>query len=156
MQGWEDLTQTDIEELSYKRRRKKIKAVDESLPRININNQTDDEKPVKRKYKNVKTMIGNFKFDSKKEAEFYLKLKAKKAIGEIRWIKLQPEFLILRGFVSENGEKTSGVKYVADFEVEYADGRREVFDVKGVRTEAYKIKKKMLLNMYPNINFTEV
>ena len=108
------------------------------------------------KYNAKKTIIGNLKFDSKKEAEYYLKLKAKRINGEINWIKLQPEFLILRGFTLENGERTKGIRYVADFEVEYADGHREIIDVKGVKTEAYKIKKKMLLDMYPNINFIEV
>lgn len=110
----------------------------------------------KPKYNARKTIIGNLKFDSKKEAEYYLKLKAKRINGEINWIKLQPEFLILRGFTLENGERTKGIRYVADFEVEYADGHREIIDVKGVKTEAYKIKKKMLLDMYPNINFIEV
>ena len=108
------------------------------------------------KYNAKKTIIGNLKFDSKKEAEYYLKLKAKRINGEINWIKLQPEFLILRGFTLENGERTKGIRYVADFEVEYADGHREIIDVKGVKTESYKIKKKMLLDMYPNINFIEV
>lgn len=110
----------------------------------------------KTKYNARKTIIGKLKFDSRKEADYYLKLRAKRQSGEIRWIKLQPEFLILRGFTLENGERTKGIKYIADFEVEYADGRREVIDVKGVKTEAYKIKKKMLLDMYPNINFVEV
>lgn len=110
----------------------------------------------KSKYRSRKTVIGKLKFDSKKEAAYYLKLRAKRQNGEIKWIKLQPEFLILRGFTSENGERTKGIKYIADFEVEYADGHREVIDVKGVKTEAYKIKKKMLLDMYPNINFIEV
>ncbi|MBM6760843.1 DUF1064 domain-containing protein [Megamonas hypermegale] len=110
----------------------------------------------KSKYRSRKTVIGKLKFDSKKEAAYYLKLRAKRQNGEIKWIKLQPEFLILRGFTLENGERTKGIKYIADFEVEYADGHREVIDVKGVKTEAYKIKKKMLLDMYPNINFIEV
>ena len=53
------------------------------------------------KYNAKKTIIGNLKFDSRKEAEYYLKLKAKRINGEINWIKLQPEFLILRGFILE-------------------------------------------------------
>ncbi len=108
------------------------------------------------KYNAKKTIIGNLKFDSKKEANYYLTLKAKRINGEIRSIKLQPEFLILRGFTLENGERIKGIKYVADFEVEYADGHKEIVDVKGLRTDVYKMKKKMLLDMYPNINFIEV
>ena len=78
------------------------------------------------KYNAKKTIIGNLKFDSKKETEYYLKLKAKVALmREINWIKLQPEFLILRGFTLENGERTKGIRYVADFEVEHADGHKK-------------------------------
>ena len=39
-------------------------------------------------------------------------------------------------------------KYVCDFVVHYADGRTEVVDVKGVRTDVYKIKKKLVEAQY--------
>lgn len=45
----------------------------------------------------------------------------------------------------------NGIKiceYVADFRVRYADGREEIQDAKGFRTEVYKLKKKMVNAVY--------
>lgn len=44
------------------------------------------------KYNAKKTIIGNLKFDSKKEAEYYLKLKAKRINGDL--IRLFTEILL--------------------------------------------------------------
>ena len=110
----------------------------------------------KTKYNSRKTVIGNLKFDSRKEAEYYMVLCDKKKKGEINWIKLQPEFILQRAFTLENGERVKAIKYVADFEVEYKNGYIEVIDVKGVRTRDYILKKKMLMDKYPNMNFVEV
>ena len=38
--------------------------------------------------------------------------------------------------------------YVADFRVEYADGRKEVIDVKGFKTADYIIKRKLMLQVH--------
>ena len=46
--------------------------------------------------------------------------------------------------------------YTADFVVEYADGRVEVIDVKGMRTDVYKLKRKLLLSRHPDMIFREV
>lgn len=150
MKGWEDVTEEELLSMGVKYSLKTNKK-----PIAKKKTDTDTNRP-KSKYNAIKTVIGNLKFDSKKEANYYLTLKAKRINGEIRSIKLQPEFLILRGFTLENGERIKGIKYVADFEVEYADGHKEIVDVKGLRTDVYKMKKKMLLDMYPNINFIEV
>ena len=45
---------------------------------------------------------------------------------------------------------------MADFVVTYSDGHVEVIDVKGVRTDVYKLKRKMLLFKYPDLIFREV
>ena len=37
------------------------------------------------------------------------------------------------------------ITYTADFLVEYDDGRREVIEVKGVRTRDYLLRKKLFL-----------
>jgi len=39
-------------------------------------------------------------------------------------------------------------KYIADFKVLYCDGRIEIVDVKGVKTDIYKIKKKLVEAQY--------
>jgi hypothetical protein len=45
--------------------------------------------------------------------------------------------------VNAAGERVRPIEYIADFEVTYADGRKIVYDVKGVETEAFRIKRKM-------------
>ena len=39
-------------------------------------------------------------------------------------------------------------KYVLDFKVTYADGRVEHIDVKGMKTDIYRLKKKMVKACY--------
>lgn len=54
------------------------------------------------------------------------------------------------------GKMVRPIKYIADFLVKYSDGREEVVDVKGMRTDVYKLKKKLLLHQYPEIDFKEI
>lgn len=75
--------------------------------------------------------------------------------GVVKDFDMQVPFTLLDGY-KHKGKAVRGIKYYADFVVTYADGHREVIDVKGMRTEVYKIKKKLLLNKYPDINFREV
>nr|DAV67579.1 MAG TPA: Endonuclease [Caudoviricetes sp.] len=93
----------------------------------------------KNKYNNKVTHIGNLRFDSKKEYEYYLKLLSLK-----------------KAFTTEKGEKVKPIRYRADFVVTYANGTEEVVDVKGMKTRVYINKRKQLLKKYPNINFKEV
>jgi hypothetical protein len=51
---------------------------------------------------------------------------------------------------SSNG--TVICRYVADFDVRYADGRRVLYDVKGVATEMFKLKRKWMRAEYPGID----
>lgn len=46
-----------------------------------------------------------------------------------------------------NGTKIC--KYLLDFEVTYGDGRIEYVDVKGIATDVYRIKKKLVEALYP-------
>lgn len=48
------------------------------------------------------------------------------------------------------------MSYFADFLVIFRDGSEQVWDVKGRLTEVYKLKKKLLLATYPDIDFWEV
>ena len=52
-----------------------------------------------------------------------------------------------------NGKRIRPITYKADFKVIYKDGHEEVIDVKGKLTEEFKIKRKMLLYRYRDINF---
>jgi hypothetical protein len=87
------------------------------------------------KYKAIKTVIDGITFASKKEAKVYCDLKIMMAAKEILGFTLQPEFPI---FI--NGKKV--FKYIADFRVLYEGKPEEFWDVKGVRTPIYRLKKK--------------
>lgn len=106
---------------------------------------------MKNKYSNIKTVIDNITFDSKKEAAYYNTLKLLKRAGEVVKIELQPEFEYMMScsnlFVSFNRYEKK-YKYIADFRVTYKDGHIEIIDIKGMRTAEYKRKKKIIEAIY--------
>ena len=104
------------------------------------------------KYKNKKTMVDGIKFDSEMESHYYIYLKQLKEMGEVVDFVLQPTYLLQEGF-NLNGKRIRPITYKADFKVIYKDGHEEVIDVKGKLTEEFKIKRKMLLYRYRDINF---
>ena len=104
------------------------------------------------KYKNKKTIVDGIKFDSEMESHYYIYLKQLKKIGEVVDFVLQPTYLLQEGF-DLNGKRIRPITYKADFKVIYKDGHEEVIDVKGKLTEEFKIKRKMLLYRYRDINF---
>ena len=104
------------------------------------------------KYKNKKTMVDGIKFDSEMESHYYIYLKQLKEKGEVVDFVLQPTYLLQEGF-DLNGKRIRPITYKADFKVIYKDGHEEVIDVKGKLTEEFKIKRKMLLYRYRDINF---
>lgn len=67
--------------------------------------------------------------------------------GEITDLALQVPFTLIPGFVGADGKKERPLKYVADF-VYKKNGRFVVEDVKGYRTEVYKLKRKLFNYKY--------
>lgn len=112
----------------------------------------------KNKYNARKTVMCGHTFDSKREAEIYLDLLSRKQAGEIVRIRLQPSYTLLEGFRDNTGKNQKPITYTADFLVEYDDGRREVIEVKGMRTRDYLLRKKLFLHMMreTDIVFREV
>lgn len=113
------------------------------------------------KYKNVKTIVDGIKFDSKKEAQRYADLRLAEINGLISNLERQVKFeLVPAQYVEINGKRTFAerkVTYIADFV--YYDretGRTVAEDVKGYRTEAYRIKRKLFRFKYPGIVFKEI
>jgi len=109
----------------------------------------------RHKYNAKKVVVDGIKFDSKKEAKRYIELKTLEKVGKIRELKLQPVFLLQEGFY-RNGKAIRQITYRADFEYIDERGQRVVEDVKGVKTDVYKIKKKLFLKKYPEIEFREI
>lgn len=108
------------------------------------------------KYHSKKTVIDNITFDSKREAERYLYLKSLLKSGEIRDLRLQPRFELLPSF-KKNGKTYRKCEYIADFSYfNIKTGENIVEDVKGLKTEVYKLKKKLFEYKYPHLEITEV
>jgi hypothetical protein len=111
--------------------------------------------PKPSKMRNIKTIVDSIKFDSKKEAERYCELKILKRIGEVKDFTLQPRYLLVEA-QTKNGQKFRKLEYVADFLVTYPDGREEIEDVKGRRTQTYIDKRKMFESVYPHLTIKEI
>jgi hypothetical protein len=95
-------------------------------------------------------------FDSKREAHHYLALKIAERAGVIYCLKLQPRFLLQPPWKLPTGKTQKRISYVADFQFIRTDptGALEeivVVDVKGVETEAYRIKAKIFRAKYPEM-----
>lgn len=115
-----------------------------------------------------KTVVDGITFDSKMESQYYEYLKELKAKGIVKDFTLQPEFILQDKFMIVDGQTIFGdnpdfnkikrqtkaptvqaIKYVSDFDVNYADGHNEVVDPKGVATADFELKRKMFMCRYP-------
>ena len=95
------------------------------------------------KYKNKQVKYYGIKFDSKKEGLYYLKLKSMEELGIINNLKLQVKFE-LQPSSKINNKTIRSINYIADFTYYDENNVFHIVDTKGVRTEVYKIKKKMM------------
>jgi len=108
------------------------------------------------KYNNTKTIIDGIKFDSKKEANRYCELKLFEKAGVIRDLKLQPVFELQPSF-KKNGKTIRAIKYIADFMYWDNEKQKQVIeDVKGMKTDVYKIKSKMFEYKFIDAELTEI
>lgn len=100
----------------------------------------------KSKYNSKKITVDGIKFDSQAEANYYCNLKILLRMGEITGFCRQARFVITEG---QNGE--NGTEYVTDFVVFYPNGTYRIIDVKGVKTEVFKLKVKSFREKYPKL-----
>lgn len=99
-----------------------------------------------RKYKNTKIEIDGFSFDSKKEGEYYQKLRILESKGIIKGLLMQVTFILIASQKLSNGKTERPVTYIADF-VYTENGKEYVIDVKSPMTRklpAYVIKRKLM------------
>ena len=73
------------------------------------------------KYKNKKTQVDMYVFDSIAESKRYKELALLEKAGEIKDLQLQPRFLLQEGF-RKNGKTYRKIEYIADFM--YCQGRQ--------------------------------
>jgi ABC-type phosphate/phosphonate transport system substrate-binding protein len=106
----------------------------------------------KLKYNNLKTAVGEIKFDSKKEALRYQQLLHLQEAGEIKNLQCQPRYNFVYNDVKIGF-------YKADFRYyDLADNKWVVEDVKSVATQklpVYRLKKK-LMKAFHNIEIKEI
>lgn len=105
------------------------------------------------KYRNSKVKIGSLTFDSKLESEHYMLLKNRLKRGEITDLARQVK-IELTQYADKHRDK---VHYIADFVFFDLELKQWiVWDSKGMPTDAYKIKRKWLLDVYCGFEFIEV
>ena len=101
----------------------------------------------KSKYHSRKQTIDGYVFASKREAQRYLELKMLEKAGEISNLELQKRFELIPSQRIGGKAVERPCYYVCDFA--YCEGGKQVIeDAKGMKTEVYKIKKKLMLYKY--------
>ena len=101
-------------------------------------------KSKENKYHNIKTTYDGILFDSKKESQIFARLKTMERFGLIKDLELQVEYELMPKF-ELNGKTYRKTTYRADFRYfSNEDNKIHVIDVKGVKTDVYKLKKKMM------------
>lgn len=98
------------------------------------------------KYHANRTTVDGITFDSRKEADRYLVLKGMEEDGSIEDLRRQVRYELVPAF-DVDGRHYRPVYYVADF-VYVEDGKDVVEDVKGMRTDVYRLKSKLFARRY--------
>lgn len=98
------------------------------------------------KYGNKKCRIDGYTFDSIAEGQRYAELKILLRENKIRDLELQKEYELVPAYRDAiTGKMIRPVYYKADFVYyDIEQGKTIIEDVKGYRTEGYKIKKKLM------------
>lgn len=101
------------------------------------------------KYGNKKVTVDGITFDSLKEANRWRELKLLVMGKAITNLRRQVKYQLVLS-VRQNGKVVQrAINYYADFVyIDTRTGKEVVEDVKGHKTEVYKLKKKMMLDKY--------
>lgn len=93
---------------------------------------------LKHKFKAKPQTVEGLYFASQKERKHYEFLKKIQELGEVLFFLRQVPLHI-----------PGGVKYICDFVVFWTNGEVTFEDVKGFKTQIYKLKKKLIESYYP-------
>jgi hypothetical protein len=104
------------------------------------------------KYHNRKTILDGIRFDSQKEASRWAELRILEKAGVIKDLRRQVKYILIPAqyIQPEKGRRKLIEKecsYLADF-VYTENGKTVVEDTKGVKTAAYIVKRKLMLERY--------
>ena len=99
------------------------------------------EQQAKRaKYGAEPCVVDGIRFASQAEARRYGELQLLERAGQIAGLRLQPRY-----------DLPGGIRYIGDFA--YTEGGRQVCeDVKGVQTQVFKLKAKLMRECYPDLD----
>ena len=109
------------------------------------------------KYRNKKVIYNGTKYDSKKETRRAVQLKLMEKAGLISNLQMQVPYLLI-DTIRYKGKTYPKTQYYADFQY-IENGKVVVEDVKSEITKkdkTYRLKIKLLLSKYKEIDFREV
>lgn len=90
------------------------------------------------KYRNQPMIYNGIRYHSKKEAEYAQSLDLLQRTGDLKWWTRQVPFYL-----------PSGIKLVVDFGLCRKDGTFHLVEVKGMETQLWRVKMKLLKHFYP-------
>jgi Protein of unknown function (DUF1064) len=96
-----------------------------------------EQKPRRGKYNAERVVVDGIKFDSKHEAEIYVRLKLLQLAGEVKHFNRQVIF-----------DLPGKTEYRLDFLVVYPGGRIEYWDAKGVETPMFRLKRRQVREIH--------
>ena len=106
------------------------------------------KKPKNSKYRNKKIINQHGVFDSKKEANRYAELALLERAGMISDLKRQIKYELIPAQFDKQGRHIErSVTYIADA-VYTENGKTIVEDTKGLKTDAYIMKRKLMLHIH--------
>lgn len=88
-----------------------------------------------------RTALGRV-FDSKREMMVALEFEALRKVGEILEIEYQP--------VIELIHRPNRITYRPDFRIVWRNGNEEYVDVKGMQTDVFRLKAKLMAHIHPD------
>lgn len=101
------------------------------------------------KYHSRKITVNGIVFDSHREARRYQELQLLLRAGEISQLELQKKYTLIPVQKKPSGGTERAVTYTADFV--YTDnrtGKKVVEDAKGIKTQQYIIRRKLMLYVH--------
>lgn len=96
----------------------------------------------RNKYGAIKTVFDGRTFDSKREATYAAEYGMLKKAGEIVELEFQPVLILV--------PKPNLIKYIPDFRIVWRNGNEEYVDVKGMETDVFRLKKKLMAHFHPD------
>lgn len=100
------------------------------------------------KYHSRKVILDGMEFDSHREGRRYRELSLLQRAGEISDLRTQVKYTLIPAQKKPSGGTERAVTYTADFVYRDNAGKEIVEDAKGVKTQQYIIRRKLLLYVH--------